>query len=243
MPVRIRKRSPAEDALYQAILPRLAAGESAAKISRETGLPVNTVRSWKCRARARNPRAFESQSSAAVAIVDAPPPALDSAEKVREFLLSQGEIAGPLLRAFGESMAGGLQTAHAAMLRALEIVSNEIAETTKDVLIHDGDGSSHVEQMRKAPADTAHSIKALSVLIERFAAFHCIPHGVLKTEALRFAPAAVSNHLHLHSHGARSSAPARPLPAKDIRPVDVTPAGADRMSGNQRAMVLDTEDD
>lgn len=166
-----------------------------------------------------------------------------SAENVREFLLGQGEVAAPLLQAFGQEMECGLKSAHSALLRALEVITKELTEETKEIVMSGGaEEGSYIGTIRKNPADTAHTIKALSTIVERFAAFHCIPHGALKTESLRFGPAAVSNHLHLHSHGSKANGAARALPPKELAPIDVTPSHSELMTGNQAEMLEALDD-
>lgn len=238
---KIRNRTGQEQILYDALMPRLCSGESAAKISRETGIPVQTLRAWKSRAKKRNGGKLPGNAAVIEQQSEAQPPATISAETVREFLLTQGETAAPLLKEFNEKIAKGLERGHSALMAAFDVLHARLAEKTKEVVMHD-DGSSYIGSIQKNSADLALEVKALSGLVERFAAFHCIPHGALKTESLRFAPAAVSNHLHLHSHGAKNGRPAKALEPARMQPIDVTPANSDRMSGTQAQMVEALED-
>lgn len=238
---RIRDRSDAEQILYEKLLPRLCSGESAAKLSRETGLPAATLRAWKTRAKKRNAGQPHNSAAATPATVETAAPAAVTAEKLREFLLNQGEIAAPLLAAFNEKIQEGLEQAHGALMTAFKVLHARLAEETKEVVMHD-EGSSYIGHIKKNSADLAHEVKALGQLSEQLAAFFCIPYGALKTESIRFAPSAVSNHLHLHSHGGKGGKPVKALPVAQLAPIDVTPSSADRMSSAQVEMVEALED-
>lgn len=240
---KIRNRTAQEQVQYDAIMPRLCSGESAAKISRETCIPVQTLRAWKSRAKKRNGGKLPGNALVVAQQNEIPTPAIVSAETVREFLLLQGETAAPLLQAFNQKIKEGLEQGHSALMKAFSMIISELDAPTKEVILQAGDNEgTYIGEIKKAPADNIATVKALSTIIERFAAFHCIPHGALKTESLRFAPAAVSNHLHLHSHGGKNGRAVKALEPARMQPIDVTPANSDRMSGTQAHMVEALED-
>lgn len=234
----VRPRTPGEEVAYKALIPRLLSGESPMKIARETGFPVNTLRGWKLRAKRKAGNQAPAPTPELKLDGSQLLPSTASAETVREFLLAQGERALPLLASFNESLEKGLNLAHSGIMEALDRVVCELKEANKDVLMNAGDGEGQfLTQMRKAPADTAQSVKALAQLVELQAAFFCIPHGTLKTEALKFSTPAPANHLHLHSHGKRSEKSIQALPAPQMDVIDVTPVAADVMAPAQVSLL------
>jgi hypothetical protein len=236
---KIRERTPEEQALYEELLPRLMAGESAADLSRITGVSRKNLNKWRYLARKKLRRSGANLTLVPERSAPVQAPVLAPVESVpilmpetqQAFALQQ--VAGAnawLVSMRGEKIQRGLCSIHENLQALLDGISGVLQRGTKTITAV-FEGEITTQEISLTVADYRDGANAIKAVLASFSDLHMLPLKTQNVDAFADRSPIVQPHLHLHSHGGRDKEPSiTTLIAEPVEPAIVTsldPVNAD----------------
>lgn len=261
----IRKRTPEEQIIYDQIIDRLVAGESAVELSAETGVKATTLRNWRAAERRKQKKALMSASDAltqfseckAQQSLDKTNGTLHVEKPSSDIVVKASDAPREIVRERNDELGDALKT---LLLEQAIVPSVTIASLREGVggALTNSDAAfrqsfQHLRRLLEQgiiDPDTGETVEltlsqlklavsTLKDLTKAYADLHLLPHGAIKSAPLRFSDSVPPQHLHLHSHGQRAQPKALDVVMDAEYSEAVEPAAKGSLSDEQAEMVKD----